>query len=240
MVTTTLIKANRAMSAGTLDVYGYDPTILARYARYLAISQGKDPGHVDFAPPIARPSRLFDALRGEVFLFTRGGAPGVMWAESTMPRFAWVHRYQVMNTPGELYAALGADDFMPRERVLLESEPKPAPDPGGADGTVKVLSSSPEAVEIEATTPAAAILLMTDAYAPGWRVESMSGAAQGTYEIVPADLALRGIPLAAGTHRLRIAYTAPGFTLGAWVSGVSVAVAGTLLVVCSRRATPLL
>ena len=94
---------------------------------------------------------------------------------------------------------------------------------------------SPASGEIEATTPAPAILLMTDVYAPGWDVTGLPGSAQSRYELMPADLALRAIPLGAGTHHLRIHYTAPGLAVGAWVSGVAVAGAVALLVVSRRR-----
>ena len=44
---------------------------------------------------------------------------------------------------------------------------------------------------------AVAVLLVTDAYAKGWRARALPGSAQATYDVLPADYTLRGIPLAA-------------------------------------------
>jgi hypothetical protein len=118
-----------------------------------------------------------------------------------------------------MYVALEAATFDPAAVVMLESKPSPEPVPGGAEGAVRVLSESPESVEIEATTLTSAVLLMTDAYAPGWRV--VGRGPNDHYDLMPADLALRAIPLVAGTHHLRIEYHTPLLAAGAWVSGLT-------------------
>jgi hypothetical protein len=211
--------ANVAMRAGFLDAYGYDPTVLKRYAMYLAVSQGEDPAKADFAPKVRRPSPLLSALRvGPVFYF-RDDRPEVRVLPDPMPRFAWMHRCETFASTPELYAALGRDGFDPHRSVLLETPPDPAPAVDAPDGTVRVLAETPERIDIEATTPAPAVLLMTDAYAPGWRATDLAGSRR--YDLLPADGAFRAIPLPAGTHRIRIEYVAPVFVAGAWVTGVT-------------------
>lgn len=210
--------ANVAMRAGFLDAYGYDPTVIKRYAMFLAVSQGEDPTKADFVPKVRKPSPLLSALRvGPVFYF-QGNQPEVRVLPNPMPRFAWIHRHQTFADTRDVFAALSRPDVDLRTTVLLETHPDPAP-ADGPDGNVRVLTETPEQIDIEATTPVPAVLLMTDAYAPGWRAVDPAGSRQ--YELLPADGALRAIPLPAGTHRIRIEYVAPLFALGAWISGIT-------------------
>ena len=80
---------------------------------------------------------------------------------------------------------------------------------------------------------AASILVVTDNYTGGWRVVPLEGSASVAYEIIPANYALRGVPLAPGHHRLRMEYRPAPFVLGVWLSlaGVAawMAAAGVLL-----------
>lgn len=220
--------ANVAMRAGFLDAYGYDPTVLKRYAMFLAVSQGEDPSKADFVPKVKRPSPLLGALRvGPVFYF-RGNQPGMRVLANPLPRFAWIHQHQTLADAAEVFAVLGHEGLDLRKTVLLETPPDPAP-AEGPDGTVKVLADTPERIDIDAATPVPAVLLMTDAYAPGWRVVDLAGTHH--YDLLPADGALRAIPLQAGTHRIRIEYVAPLFAAGAWISGLTaVVIAGAMAV----------
>ena len=87
---------------------------------------------------------------------------------------------------------------------------------------------------LEVLTTRSSLLVMTDAYSKDWRVRAFPGSVQTNYRILPANHALRAIPLAAGRHVIRIEYMPSGLHLGMLVSGVSL----LLLVVC--YANPLL
>jgi hypothetical protein len=239
VVTVDPAYANVGMSSGFLDVMGYDSTVLARYVRFLAISQGENPRAADAVPGITRRSGLLRAVRARWVLHGTSGDAKTAGVADPLPRFHWVHRYEVHAEPDGMYAALGSDTFDPAELVLLESEPVPAPHAAGVGASVRVVRESAETIEVEATTPGAAILVMTDAYARGWRVVPVApGGPQGRYEVLPADLTIRAIPLAAGTHRLRIEYVAPMLAAGAWVSGVTLVGLALALVVANRRRDP--
>jgi hypothetical protein len=69
--------------------------------------------------------------------------------------------------------------------------------------------------------PAPAILLVTDAWHPFWRAESLPGSAQSRYDVLPADGMLRAVPLAAGAHRFRMEYRIPGFAAACGVSAIA-------------------
>ncbi len=42
-----------------------------------------------------------------------------------------------------------------------------------------------------------------------------------SYPVIPADFVLRGIPLPAGRHHLRLEYRPRAFVIGCWVSAIS-------------------
>jgi uncharacterized membrane protein YfhO len=68
-------------------------------------------------------------------------------------------------------------------------------------------------MEITATLSQPAVLLVTDAYSKGWRARALNGNPQA-YEILPANYALRAIPLAAGQHHFLLEYRPAGFAWG--------------------------
>ncbi|HZZ43996.1 MAG TPA: hypothetical protein VFE58_13760 [Tepidisphaeraceae bacterium] len=208
--------ANMGMVLRYYDAMGYDPTALGRYAKYLAVSQGEDWSKVEFVPPIRKASAMLDALRVRAVLYISGHGAEAERVDSAFPRFVWIHHCEVCRDLDEVLGKL-AQGMDLRRTVLLEKKPLIEPAEGGADGAVRIIRETPESVEIEATTPAAAILLMTDVYAKGWQV-------RGEGELMPADGTLRGIPLSAGTHQLTVFYIAPGLAAGTWITAISAAV----------------
>ena len=76
-------------------------------------------------------------------------------------------------------------------------------------------------LEVEADLPAPSILLVTDAWARGWRAAPLQGSSQDSYELLPANYALRGLALAAGKHRLRLEYAPTALYAGALISALA-------------------
>ena len=62
------------------------------------------------------------------------------------------------------------------------------------------------------------LLLITDVYDDSWRVRPFNDSSQRSYQLLPADYVLRGVPLSAGQHHLRLEYVPPFFTGGVVVS----------------------
>ena len=62
---------------------------------------------------------------------------------------------------------------------------------------------------------APAILLITDAYARGWRARSERGE---RFDVLPANYVLRAVALPAGKRRVWIEYSPTGWRIGRWVS----------------------
>jgi hypothetical protein len=105
-----------------------------------------------------------------------------------------------------------------------------------APSEIHILRESTNWQEVEVTLAKPAILLQTDLYSPNWHVYALPGSSQSEYELIPANYILRGVPLQAGTHRLRIEYRPTGFVVGKWISLASLAAFFALTVVwCVHR-----
>ena len=76
-------------------------------------------------------------------------------------------------------------------------------------------------IDIKAELASPSVLLVTDAWADGWRAVPLDGSSQSSYRLMPADYALRAVALGRGYHHLRIEYAPRLFYLGAVVSALA-------------------
>lgn len=210
---------NAAMSLGVSDVWGFDPGVVRRYAEFVTWTQGGDP---DAATQYVAFNRLPPALalvRLAYAVVPAASGARIVEAETPpLPHVLLVSDCVVKRTRGEIFAALEAEGFDPRQTVVLEEEPDPRPEPGGSSGTVRIVREGTDELEIEAELDRPAILLVTDAWTPAWRAVALPGSSQTRYVVQPANYALRAVPLAAGRHALRLEYAPGAYRAGAWVS----------------------
>ena len=108
--------------------------------------------------------------------------------------------------------------FDPLHTVLIESPIDPPP--AGADnpGRVIVDDINSDTLDIEAWASSPCLLVITDSYSSGWHAEALPDSAQKKYQVIPADLTLRGVPLSAGHHHFRLIYRPMAFVIGKWTS----------------------
>ncbi len=131
-------------------------------------------------------------------------------------------RYSVVSEKEERLKSLADPAFRPRERVILETEPNPKPVEGGAQGTAQVRDETTDSFVVDVVTPGPAILLITDSYASDWHATPAVSGPQAQYEILPANHALRAIPVVAGEHHIRLEYAPRSASWGLAISIVSV------------------
>jgi hypothetical protein len=200
---------NSAMTNGTLEVLGYDPTVLRRTSDFhRLVSAADDPEYENISP-------LYALLRLGTVVAPRGERVMSRRArERPLPRLALLGEYEYAESREGLLRKLTAPGFDFRSRVLLERVPDPRPVAAGAAGEARVVSESTDHLEIEANVPAPAVLLITDAYHAFWT-------AGESYEVLPANGMLRAVPLAAGRHRIRLEYRVPGFGVARALSGAA-------------------
>ena len=210
---------NSGMLIGAQDVWGYEATVLRRYAEFMTWSQGGDPdqamSYVKFVryDPLFAMLRLGYVLRRQGTELEIGDAP-----EPPMSHLHLVSNYVVLRDRNAIFDALRSAAFDPAREVILESEPEPRPLPSESAGTARIVAASTDALEIEADVEQPAILLITDAFTPSWRAVALPGSAQAKYQLLPANYILRAVPLQSGHHHLRVEYARDALTIGKWIS----------------------
>lgn len=211
------------MMAGGYTIDGDDPMVLRRYAEFS-----------DWAkrPELhGRTSLLWRLFRLQLQPqktppFRLAPLP---W--QTLAHAQLVPHCKVVPNPSEALALMEKAEFDPRQTVLLEGpvEDAPADDgpggvlppnpPAGESGSVEMTAISTDEMDIRASTPRPAILLISDNYATGWEARSVEAIPpQPSYQVVRGDYVLRAIPLAAGKHHLRLEYHPWGWVIGRWIS----------------------
>jgi len=101
----------------------------------------------------------------------------------------------------------------------LEATPRPA-------AAARVVAEGCRILEVEATAcEGGGMLVAGEAFDPGWRAE-VDGA---EVPVLRADLALRAVPVPAGTHRVRMTYS----PRAQW-PGIAVSAAAVVLLVLRR------
>lgn len=213
--------ADASMMHGTQDIWGYDPAVLGRYARLLHFAVGKDPAQASRYLTFTDYHPFFRMLRCRYVVAQKQGMPTVTDVGGVMPRMLMVNDYRVISNAAEAYAFMDDPQFDPLRTVVLEAEPdpRPAPEPVQTRPVVRNRTVDSDDIEVDLARPS--ILLITDAYARDWHARPLPGSVAQRYDVLPANRALRAIPLSAGRHRLRLAYRPAGFSTGLAISAAS-------------------
>ena len=226
--------ANAALNMGAEDLWGYDPGVTRRYAQLLAFTQDVNLDRLTGSIWFSRGHPLFGMFRRR-FTFLRVDDQRIVNENTNyLPHLLLVQHYRVLGGWNNILSALTNTAFNPREEVILETPPDPRPVAEALPGAARIVDASTDALTIEAEAPSPSLLLITDAYAQGWRARALPGSSQAHYQILPANYCLRAIPLAAGSHRLRMEYLPSGFVIGKWISVFALLIYGGLVVKWSR------
>jgi hypothetical protein len=90
-------------------------------------------------------------------------------------------------------------------------------------------SYGPHRVEIAVTLNAPGLVVLSDAFAPGWLATVQSGGTARPADVLRTNRICRGILLPAGEHRIRYEYRPSRFIGGAWMSGAACALLAIVL-----------
>ena len=220
---------NSALSTGAQDLWGHDPGVLKRYAEFMTFTQGQNPQTASQYLDLSRIHPLFGMLRGRYAFFSEGGRQGVEEIPSPLSRLELIQDWVLIQERGRIFATMNNSSFDPRQQVILETAPDPAPVKTAQPGTATITEKGTDYLVVEARLPAPAILLITDSYSKGWRAVALPGSVQQDYDLLPANYILRAVPLGAGNHHLRIEYAPAGFRIGKWISVVSLILYAAIL-----------
>jgi hypothetical protein len=211
---------NLGLVLGRPEVWGYDQLLTRRWAELAAWTQGSPVRGAGLYQPMDRLTPR-TALLGARWLYLDEPSPRVEEARPAPPR-AFVARARPVAAGGAL-EALSAPGFDLRREAAVESAAAPAPASGFAGGSASVRTVSADALEVEAEAPGGGVVVVADAFAAGWSARALPGSAQQRYEVVPADHALRGVPVGPGRHRFLLVYEPPG-----WRPGLALSALGLL------------
>jgi hypothetical protein len=135
-------------------------------------------------------------------------------------------------------AVIVSRSFQPGRQAALECPPgTPMPEaPASSEGAGKVafVHYEPEHVELEVEASAPSVLVLNDAWYSGWSATVDGEPAP----ILPANVAVRGVLVPAGPHRVTFTYRAPGQRLGAFLSVGTLGLLGLAALLERRRGLP--
>jgi hypothetical protein len=239
---------DRAMVDGTYEANIYDQTQLTRYkmlfdfASGFGSTSGKDAGGIAgdvFPPPslsicraaFTRYPAIWQMLRLK-YVFVGDHAHSVIELPDPLPQVQLVRHVKVVESGVKTaLAALADPSFNPRETAILDAAPEIVPsDAEGPVGSVRIVRQTIDSIELRADLPAAAMVIITDSYSPGWTAKALPRSCQKNYKVVPADLALRGIALSAGRHHLLLSYRPPPLRAGIAITSLTLMAYGALVI----------
>ncbi|XHF30543.1 YfhO family protein [Corallococcus exercitus] len=114
--------------------------------------------------------------------------------------------------------------------VLVEC-PAPLPvEAASGTGGVRVSRESPEHFTVDVEAAAPSVLVINDAYLPGWTATLDGEPAP----ILAANVAVRAVAVPAGSHTVVMRYRTPGLVPGLWLGALTLGTLGAAMVV-SRR-----
>ncbi len=242
------------MCLGYDDVWGYDPGLMKRWGQFVAVSQGIAPDSATQFMQLTKFGTMTSMLRLKYAFPLDPNAP-VLELPDPLPVALLVGGLKIVHDRDTALAELSRPEFDPRATVVLESMPETRPHvpegatfpvtspPADPSEQVQIVARTTDSLDLVVTASRARILLVTNAWCDGWKAVPTASGPQEQYSLVPADWALMGIPLLAGTHHLRLIYQPWQWGVGKWVSSVSLAgfiAVGLVLLIRGRRplATP--
>lgn len=237
---------NAAMGYGLSDPRGYDGVAPRHYTDLLGRAFGPALGHRIHAHGVLPVADLLNIK----YLVAPGGdrttvphwtpivtTPATVYRnERVFPRAWLVDRAVVRDDASTLDWLVAPTSDLRHEAPIAEALGTAGPEPadGAAIGAATITRYEPTDVELTTNATGRRLLVLADAWYPGWHVYVDGRKAS----IVRAYYALRGVAVPAGRHHVRFAYEPASLRIGLLVSAAAVvAWIGLVLVAARRRAT---
>jgi hypothetical protein len=193
------------------------PAVLARFA-VRAVLHAPHPYHGLGHNHVKEPARIPGV--------TRDG-PHIFRLADPAPYAAWVGRVRLVDTPAQALATL---PDLPADEAVVARADLEAGD-ASAPALVAPLADAPAAPRVAAVVgartlngvtltveaPAAGLLVVNEAWFPGWRA-TVDGAPA---PVVRADHLVQAVPLAAGRHQVVLRFRPAYFVAPAWIAAAT-------------------
>jgi len=150
-----------------------------------------------------------------------------------LPRAYLAGRARIVPKAEDVFAILRGPDFDPRREALLPEPPTLAlPDKESRiPGTATITRYGTMSVDIETDAPEPRILVLGDAYYPGWTA-MIDGRPS---KVLPAYCAFRAVSVPSGRHTVAFQYAPLSFRLGMGLSLCTMAATGVYVLRRMRR-----
>lgn len=236
---------NTAMVYGLADPRGYDGVAPRHFTDLLGRAFGPGMAHqVDRTDALP----VLDLLNVKYLIGSdeRDAPPASHWVtiasapvpvyrnDGVFPRAWLVDRVVVLDEPATLDWIVAPASDLRRVAPVPEAQPpgdQPEPAAARGMGDVTIARYEPTTVELTTNAPGRRLLVLADAWYPGWQV-SVDGRKAA---VVRAYHALRAVPVPAGQHVVRFAYEPASLTIGLAISGAALVVLGTLVALAWRQ-----
>jgi len=240
-----VLPPDSGMAYGLESVEGYESLFNGRYRDFMAAADpnvGADPNYHGvllsrFDSPLLDVLNLRFILTDQVLsdpqlMLRYEGAARVYERKSALPRAFVVWRYRIMPSAAAVLTALRGGSVDLANEALLERAPglTPSEEPGKAE--VRIASYEPERIVVDAHLSQPGLLVLGDAYYPGWRV-LVDGEPQ---EILVANHVVRAVALDGGSHRVEFIFRPSSFLVGRVVSLGTLLAAMVAFALWPRRA----
>lgn len=225
----------RAPVAGIETANGYNPLQLRRYWSFIrAVEPAEVRYNLSIFPNKIPPPAALDLLQvGWVVQPKDDPAPGgatsvASDAERTLyrlaepsPRFQLIDGWSVARSPARAREIVTRSGSSFGDEVVLEQKPTFAGRVGSASTTgIEYSIQSPTDITVRTQSSSPRILLVRNAWDENWSATVDGRPA----DVMPADYFLQGVPVAAGTHTVRLKYSDPNIRPGAVGTAISVLV----------------
>jgi hypothetical protein len=148
---------------------------------------------------------------------------------NALPRALVVGSWHWQANAADSVAAMSVPDFDPREMVILIGSGDNQM-MGTSTGQATITEYAPERVVVETVSETPGVLVLADAYYPGWTA-TLDGQAWPIYQ---ADVLFRAIMIPAGQHTAVFSFTSPSFENGRLLSILGLAIWFLLVVIGTR------
>jgi Bacterial membrane protein YfhO len=228
----TYTLANLGLKLGIPNISAYDSFTHARWLNYLRSMVGPEPFdrmvkgsplqrfYGDFTPQLTKHILRDDRILGLASVRYLYSQQGKSINEHALPRAYAVRHYIRTENEEQSLSAIKANMGALRASVVIENASTTySPDAHdiaqeGNEDTVHIMRHAPNEVELAVAVTKPSIVVLTDAYYPGWKA-TVDGR---NVDIFRANSLFRAVEVPAGTHSVLFRYQPTSFYLGIGIS----------------------
>ena len=177
----------------------------------------------------------FQSLALPPYRFIFSGDVKIYENMAVQPRAFMVYDWRMVEDAAAAVEVMGSDDFDPALTAAVAGSPSDISPSFGGQGDVDIEQYNPETVALRVRSDTDGLLVLTDAYYPGWRV-AVDGAPEPIRQV---DGLFRGVFLPAGDHDVVFRFQPDSVRTGAVLTmvgiGLEFIVFGLIVALSSRE-----